>query len=195
MSYPTPLTPDTVQALFQTATIAALQLPYTTDPISPLDPVYGLVRIGWQQQGQPTQKITEDITYLRATEEDEDINRTRDFEYVDSGNDTEDVVELTTYTRVWKIFWTIYGPNSFDRARMLRSALLSYNVHDLLAASNLYLVTSVAAPRRVPELRNGQWWERVDFEARFNEGTVEAPLVPTATSVDIDVVTVNPNGQ
>jgi hypothetical protein len=187
MSYPTPLTPSATETLMQAATITALGIAYQQDPPLVNDPAYGLVRIGWQQQGEPRWKIGDDVAILRAVEEDDPINRTRDEQYIDSGNQNEDDVELTTYIRVWRVFWVLYGPNSFDNARKLRSALHRFPVHDQLAALNLYWVTDAGAPRRVPEQSAGQWWERVDFEARFNEGAYESVLVGTVNNVEVFV--------
>jgi hypothetical protein len=89
------------------------------------------------------------------------------------------------YTRVWSIAFAIYGPNSFDHARLIKSALFMDWTHDILAASNLYAVMDISDPRRVPELFSGQWWERVDFSCRFNEGITETTTTPSIASVEV----------
>jgi len=183
MSYPTPLTPDTLQKLMQTVTQTALGVSNTD---------YASVRVGWQQQGQPAWGINEDVVILNAVEDDDPYNRVRDQKT--ALNDSASVILLTTYTRVWRVMWTFYGPNSFDRARQLRSAMLATGVappaqtaHDVLALSNVYLVTDLTAPQRVPELYEKQWWERVDFSCQFNEFVTEAPIVPSVASAEIIV--------
>ncbi len=40
-------------------------------------------------------------------------------------------------------------------------------------------------PRRVPEKIQGEWWERVDFFAEFNEQVTETLTVGTVGSVDV----------
>lgn len=175
--FPTPLTPKTIDLAVQAATIAMLG-------ISPTDAArYGKARVGWQTTGQPGWLITDDVVFNREAEVDDDYNRVRDFHY--QNKDAAALVEVTLYTRVWAVFWTLYGPNSFDRARMIRSALFTQAGHDLFAGVNLFLVTDVGAPVRAPELFGSQWWERVDLEAQFNEQVAEAPLVGTAASVEI----------
>ena len=174
--YPTPLTPYAINVALQTMTIQALGLP----PHS-----FSQVRVDWQTQGQPAWPINSDLCFLRAVEVDDFYNRIRDVETI--YNDDETVTLLTTYTRVWRVFWMLYGPNSFDRARILRSALFGQTSHDFLAASQLFFMTDPAAPVRVPELRDGQWWERVDFTAEFNEAVYETETAGLVKSVEIVV--------
>lgn len=177
---PPPLTPKQVDGVMQSVTLALLGLP---------DNAYGKVRVGWQQQGQPTGTIDEDVAYVRCSEDDDEINRTRDVEYQDVSPTT--VAELSTYHRVWRVMWTLYGPNSFDNARKLRSGLYTQVTHDIFAVRNvaLYTVMDLEAPRRVPEFVSGQWWERVDFECQFNELTTERVDVNAVASTEVLVYT------
>lgn len=170
----TPLTPYSINKIFQTMTISALQLP---------DNSFDLVRVGWQQQGQPGWLIDEDRCIITTVEQDDPYNRARDVEYL--VNDDESVLEVTSYVRVWRVNWTFYGPNSSDRARLIKSMLFQTASHDTLSSYQLYLVTDVAAPNRVPEIYISQWWERVDFSAEFNEEVTETALMGTVKSTEI----------
>jgi hypothetical protein len=195
-TFPTPLIPNTINKALQQATLSMLGL---------ANNAYSLVRVGWQTTGQPFENVADDICYLRAVEDDDPYNRVRDVkifatEYDEGlyneggyggGGYVGGYTQVTTYTRVWRVSWTLYGPNSFDRARMLRSALFSQSSHDLLAGSNLYFVTDVSAPRRVPEYFNGQWWERMDFEAQFNEAVSEVQAMTTVSTVEVIVENAN----
>lgn len=163
-------------------------------PTSPTDPVYSQVRVGWQQQGQPAQEINEDVVYIREIEVDDQYNREKyKSNYSQTVGQDEAAVttyyEQTNYTRVWEVFWEFVGPNSFDHARQVRSSLFSQATHDIFAASQLYLVTNPAAPRRVPESRDGQWWERTDFSARFNEFVTEVAIAQSVVSAEVIVST------
>lgn len=198
MSAP-PVTPNLIQSLMQIVTMNILGL----DPSAAASAQ--TVRVGWQAQGQPAQQITEDIIYIRCVEEDDEYNRIRDLEIADVLPEPATLVQLTSiYTRVWRTFWTIYGPSSFDNARAIRSALLTQNVHDMFLGAyntygqipsgeggfgggtvNIYLVTDMAAPRRVPELFDGQWWERVDFDCQFNEQVNETTTVNAVESTEV----------
>jgi hypothetical protein len=109
------------------------------------------------------------------------------------GSDTQ-TSQTFTYTRVWEVSFTFYGPNSFDRATLLRSVLIDLDfAYDFLAANQVYLITDTPAPRRQPEEFEKQWWERTDFKARFNELVTETTLVGSGSSVQI--LTYTENGQ
>lgn len=151
--------------------------PQSTGP----DSTYSAVRVDWQQQGQPFQKITDDVTYLRCVEEDDLYNRVRDVQYIQNG-----FVKVTSYTRVWRVYWTVYGPNSSDNARKLRSRLFDEDVEALIEGAQLYWIPDPSAPTRVPEeWGTGQWWERVDFSARFNELVKEQYSAQSVISAEV----------
>lgn len=148
------------------------------------DPSYFAVRCGWQQLGQPFQKITDDVTYVRALEVDDGYNRVRDVQYAPTA---DGATKTTNYTRVWEVYWTVYGPSSTDNARLIRTRLHDQDIHDQLSASQLYFVPDPAAPVRAPEFQDGQWWERVDFRARLNEFVTETLAEGAITSAEIIV--------
>lgn len=90
-----------------------------------------------------------------------------------------------TYIRVWRIYWTHYGPDCFDRARAVIDGLRTNWTHDSLAAQQIYLVTDFPRPRYVPELFEGRWWRRTDFYADFNEFVVSGLSVQTIQSAEV----------
>jgi hypothetical protein len=172
-----PLVPTQIETIFQAVTCSmGLNLSFAppVDGQFPAGPapnpnLYG-VRIGWQQQGQPFCQVNEDVIALRCYEVDDEYNRIRDLTY----QNTPSFTETWNYTRIWETAWTVYGPNSFDNARIIRSSLFLQGIHDQFASAELYWIPSPAAPMRIPELQDGQWWERVDFKARFNEFVTES---------------------
>ncbi len=145
------------------------------------------VRIGWQEEGQPAWQICDDICAIIATIADDPYNRIRDVQFAD--NDETTLLQTTQYTRVWKVHLVLYGPNSFDNARLIKSCLFLGWVTDALANSNLYLITDVADPIRAPEEFEGQWWERSDIEFRLNENVLETITVQSVSSVEVIGVT------
>lgn len=177
---PPPLTPKQVDAIMQQATLSLLGLPADA---------YDKVRVGWQPQGQPVGTKDTDLAFVRCVEDDEEINRTRDVVYLQK--DPQTVSEDTTFIRVWRVIWTLYGPNSFDNTRKIRSGLYTQQSNELFAVENvsLYAVMDIPAPRRVPEFVSGQWWERVDFECQFNELANEVYDVSAVASSNINVYT------
>lgn len=190
-AYSTPLTPATIQPAFQLLTGVLLGLVPQGTPVSDVPTsVYNAVRVEWQTLGQPAWKTSDDVTFVRCLEIDDQYNRQRDkAEFIGSGSPPTTVSEVTSYVRVWECAWEIYGPNSFDNARKIRSGVFTQAVHDTFATLGLrlYLVTDPAAPRRVPFLSDSKWWERVDFEARFNELVQEPVTVGLGATVEVVV--------
>lgn len=194
-AYPTPLTPNLVQPAMQTLTAVALGLVTLPLPVTIPQSVYGTVRVGWQRRGQPFNAATDEVVYLRADlMDDPPVNRQRDTRIVPNESDPgypsnpSTVLRIFSYMRVWQTFWEFYGPQeSFDRARQLHSAFFTQQIHDTFAALNLnlYWVPDTPSPQRVPYYSDGEWWERTDFSARFNEWVVETTVVPLAASVEI----------
>jgi len=192
-----PLVPKQMDALLQSIVLNMnLQLSFDPNPNNPDSPnnpnydpndpppnYYG-VRCEWQQRGQPFPDIDEDVVFIRAIEVDDQYNRIRDVSYEETSSQ---FIKITNYTRVWEMFCGVYGPNSFDNARKIRSRLFDQDIHDQFAASQLYFVTDPSAPQRIPEQRNAQWWERVDFAARFNEFVTEQYVTQYAETAEIVV--------
>ena len=141
------------------------------------------VRIAWPTCGAPAWKITDDVVFIRVNNADDPITRQRDVEY--SSIDADTANKKVHYTRVHSIKWILYGPNSFDNAETVRNGLYLPQFKEGLAKNNLYLITDVPAPVRIPELFNGQWWERTDLTAAFNGMVVRITTVPYIKSADV----------
>lgn len=169
------LTLAEIENLFQSLTSTILN---TTDQ--------GAVRIGWPQDGAPAWPISYDVVFLLINYTDSEI--AKQFERSYSALDTTSVIENISSTVPLRVGWTLYGPNSFDHASLIRSSLFLASSSDTLAASNVALVTAVAMPVRVPELFNGQWWERTTFYAEFNQLSVTQSTVPYLLTADVQTV-------
>lgn len=144
------------------------------------------VRISWSQAGTPAWKQTDDIVFLRLNNPDDPINRQRDVLY--SSLTQDNINQTVSYTRVHTVKWILYGPNSYDNAETIRNALFLSQYQEQINAKNLYLVLDVIAPARFPELFNGQWWDRTDFEAQFNELVTRRETIPTIKTIDVQTV-------
>lgn len=158
-----------------TATEVALQI---------LDPnAWQKVRIAWQQRGQPGFRFAENVATLRLTEQDQDYNRIRNL--TSTANDGYSITDIYTYQRTWRCYLSFYGPNGFDSARMLKSALFLDWAREILAGWNLYPIPAFKATVRTPELIDGQWQERSDWDFLLNEGITETCVTPTVASVEV----------
>jgi len=172
--------PSTVQ-LSQAATQNGASAASVVDPQA-----YFKSRIGWQPQGQPAFGITDDIVIVRCVPIDTDYSRMRNVIELPGHVDDTTVTEQDIFTRQWRTYWTFYGPNALDRARIVRSTLEKVPFAEAaLAASNLYLQPSIAEPSRVPEEYQGEWWERADLHALFNEQVTELYTVNAVASVEV----------
>ena len=171
------LTIPQIQAIFQAVTCTMLGIDASTPQSN-----YG-VRTAWQTQGAPAWTITDDIVFIECTEDDGEYNKIRDS--LLTTNDNVSVTKNFEYTRIWRVMFVARGPNSFDNVRLIKSSLLLDFINDTLAASNLYLVTALGNGIRVPELVEGQWWERVDLAIQFYEQVNESIVIPSVASVEI----------
>ena len=83
----------------------------------------------------------------------------------------------------------MYGPSSYDNADLIRYNILSSKYLNDFRAYNLFLITDVTMPVRLPELFNGQWWERTDFQASYNELVIRRSQIPYFVNTDIKLIT------
>lgn len=146
------------------------------------------VRIAWPTGGAPGWKIDEDIIFLRLTPVDDKMARQLDICYDPVKDNKPYMNKKTGYTRVHKVDWTLYGPNSYDNADIIRHLIFDYDYMQKFKEKNLYLITDVSMPVRLPELYAGQWWERTDFSATFNECVIREKDVPYLTGADIRLI-------
>lgn len=176
----TALTAQQISIIFQNLVLQSLGIApaSTTD-----ESAYSKVRIDWPTNGQPDWKITEDIAFIRAVEVPDPYNFPHEVQATNT--DTSSYIEYTKYARVWDLHFVFYGPNSFDRTRQLKTCLYQTFAHDILAASNLYLIPTLGTPRRFPELFTNDWWERTDFSVRMNEGVTDTLTKPSMASVEV----------
>jgi hypothetical protein len=142
------------------------------------------VRKSWLTEGAPMWKNQEDVIFLRVSDMDDPYNRQTDVRYTPNG---EFLKRSQEYTRVHEVYWVVYGPNSYDNAEKIRYTL--FGDGDFLRKNRLFLVTDVPAPRRVPEPHDGQWWERSDLTAHFNEFVRIESATPPIIGVEIRTIT------
>jgi hypothetical protein len=175
------LTLTQLKALFHEITVA----------ITGLDADSG-VRNTYPPQGQPAWKINDNIVFIAIYPVDDQYDKLRDVVYREQTPVTgEEVVSdyTTAYTRVMEVVWTVYGPNSFDMADNIRFGILSAETLVSLAAVEVAPLTEIAAPRRAPDLFDGQWWERSDVRCRFNVLTARTETVPYLNAANIELHT------
>ena len=181
------LTPPAVQAIFQGLVLQILGI--TVDPKNP-GAAAKQVRVAWNpQRGKPGWEPNEDITVIKATVFKHPYNRVRDNVY-----DTDSETLVMGYTQVWNVAFICYGPTSYQRATLIRSAMSLEWVRFYLQqipqyVSQLFMVGSFKEPTYIPEDFQGQWWYRTDLELQFNEQVNETITTPSVASLDVEVIT------
>jgi hypothetical protein len=149
----------------------------------------GKVRLAWPQGGAPSWKVNEDIVFLRITPIDDKQARQLNIIYNTDDEDKDYLKKQTGYTRVHKVNWTLYGPNSYDNADLIRYAILEPNLYkEDFKSKNLFIVTDVPMPTRLPELYNNLWWERTDFSATYNEAVIRETKTPYIKSASFELI-------
>jgi hypothetical protein len=163
-----------------------------TEKLIGLDPTLQVnankVRIAWPTGGAPAWKINDDVTFIRIGDADDPLNIPRDT--TSTPIDSLTTTLSMTYTRVLTVHWSLYGPNSYDNAFLIRNNLYNQSIHDQLANSNIYIVTEISTPIRAPELFADQWWEHTSMQATFNEyikidnvaNLITTPVIITKTT-------------
>jgi len=169
-----------IEDFFQDLTLRMLNL----NPTAPAS--QKRVRTTWPTKGAPAWKITEDVTFLLITFDDDSVTRQMDVAYLNK--DANNANRIMSYTRVIRVNWICYGPHSSEDADTIRSSLFLPQIAEQLLKNNMALITDVSMPMRTPELFNGQWWERASLFVRFNEKVVRQSEIPYITSADVRII-------
>ena len=175
--------------LFQNLIINILGFEKTGSPAAYSETAFKAVRISWPTTGAPSWKITDDVSFIKVAEQDDNYNRLRESKYENITGDTENIASETWYTRVIGLDLVLYGPNSWANAMLIRDSIYKYESQTTLKDSNLHLIPDISSPVRFPELFSSQWWERVDLSMRFNELVIREDNIPFIESVEVIIGT------
>lgn len=142
------------------------------------------VRISWPTGGAPSWKITDNICFLQINNQENGISKQFDTKYtVQSGYNLN---ENITYTKVHRVDMVLYGPNSLENAEIIKNALYTSSTYRvLLQQNNMSVVQDVNTPIRSPELFQGQWWERANFFASFNELITTTSTIQAIQTINV----------
>ena len=155
--------------------------------------INGRIRMSWgsnidnASMSAPNLKTTEDICYIHVTPEDNAYNRQRNKDFIYEGG--ENMISFDEHTDVYNVLFVNYGSNAYDNARAIRNGLYSDRIRRFLRFSNMPLVTDTPAIRRVPELVSGNWVNRVDVSATFNQYVRLVEEIKTIEQIGVIPVT------
>ena len=142
------------------------------------------VRWSWPTQGAPAFGISDNIAFLKIY----DVAGSMTVQREDKYSQESGLSNMSTgYTRTLELNCIFYGPNSWESANTIRNRMFWQEHHDVLAQSNIYLIPRFDPPRRIPELWQGQWYERCDLSMNYNELVVLNREVPYIEKVPVGV--------
>lgn len=170
------LTLTQLEDLFQTLTVSML------GGSPPAD-----IRISWQSDGAPAFTFTDNVGFIRITEEPNYYNIAREVKYFDVSS-PDGLLREISYTRVIKVRWVFYGPLAYENASLIREAIYYQENHNILAEQKIYHVVDDAHPIRMPENFQGRWWNRYDIEMFFYEQIIRSTEVGYVKSVDVTII-------
>jgi hypothetical protein len=145
------------------------------------------VRFAYPSKGQPAWDIDKNYVVITVAPANNPYDKFRDIKFKEFDNNNAE--QEVAYTRVFSCLWTLYGPNAYDLADELRSGILLEENRRTLAVNDIFPLTQVPTPVRIPYDYNGQWWERVDIQAYYNVGTLRTSKIPYLKSADISIYT------
>lgn len=143
------------------------------------------VLIKYPRDGQIASLISQDFCYVQVMSEldERNIYKSRKKIY-DEESGKYKVQQFSQ--RTLAIQSVFYGPNCTELATLLNDMLFHESIKFQLDQRGLYFVPDrTNGPTRLPEVHNGQWWERCDIEFRFYESVVTETEEETFADVDI----------
>ena len=142
------------------------------------------VRRSWPTGGAPAFDILDNVVFFKVYDTAGPLTAQRENKYSQLGSPVTPNM-ATRYTRTLMVNWIFYGSAAWDHATLIRNGLFYQDHHDTLARQDIYMVPDFTPPRRVPELFQGLWYERMDLSVSFNELIEINRTVPALESAEI----------
>ena len=146
-----------------------------------------------QSDTTPTWKREEDVCFIYELPQDGSYNGLSDVTY-ELDESKRDLIEVDEHTDIHTVLFANYGPNAYEYARDIRDGFKRERIREYLKRHHFFVVPPIAAIKRVPELINGQWWNRVDVTVIFNEYVRREEAIKSIESVTVTAMTVT-NGK
>ncbi len=146
-----------------------------------------------QSDTTPTWKREEDVCFIYELPQDGSYNGLSDVTY-ELDEQKRDFIEVDEHTDIHTVLFANYGPNAYECARDIRDGFKRERIREYLKRHHFFVVPPIAAIKRVPELINGQWWNRVDVTVIFNEYVRREEAIKSIESVTVTATTVT-NGK
>lgn len=144
------------------------------------------IRRSWPTEGAPAFDVDDNVLFYKIYDVPSTMSVLREEVFSQEGSPEDGNME-TSYTRTLQVNWTFYGPDSWDKAVLLRNRSFRQEFRDMLTLQQIFLVPDFDPPRRVPEPFQDLWYERCDLIMRFNELIKDNYPVGNIESVEIGI--------
>ena len=142
------------------------------------------VLVSYQQKGQRSSKIDEDVCYVKVFEEPDErhIWKNRKVENIEDNK-----VKVTQYTmRTLMLQVTFYGPNADNFCTRINEHFYHDGTKQFLYENDLaFIPDRTVEPRKFYEKINEQWWQRSDLKLYFYNSISTEEILDTIESVNI----------
>lgn len=142
------------------------------------------VRISWPTKGSPAWRIDENVAFIQVTPTPNPTIQQQDTNLVVV--DSQSLTSQKTYLREISVDIVCYGSGAWNDAETIWNGFLSETILQTLEKNYLGFIDR-EGPVRVPELFNGQWWDRADLTLRFYEGVKKETTIKAFGSVVIGI--------
>ena len=139
------------------------------------------VRSTWTQPGQPGFLITDDIVFYKVITGGDKYDQQV---YVEQGT----TLYNANYTRVITLVMTAYGPSAPDNLERIRTCFIAGFGTLNLKKARIFPVINPSNVVRMPELFEGQFWERADFSIIMYAEENTSLDIPEIVSTEITVI-------
>lgn len=167
------LTLSQLGKLFYDVTVAMIDSTPTAD-----------VRLTWATGGAPAFGINDNVVFISIYDVDSVMTKQREDIY--SQIESPPTPNMATgYTRTLEVHWVFYGSKAWDWATLVRNRIYYQEFRETLSLQDIYPIPGFAPAKRVPELWQGLWYERMDLTVQFNELIIINQEIPYIESVEI----------
>lgn len=130
----------------------------------------------------PTWKKEEEVCFISVLPQDGSYNALSDIFYEPQ---KRDFIEVDEHTDIHTVLFVNYGPHAYEYARDIRDGFKRERIREYLKRHDFFVVPPIQAIKRIPELINGQWWNRADIAVTFNEFVRREEIIKSIESVTI----------
>jgi hypothetical protein len=107
------------------------------------------------------------VCYVHVEPTDDGYGVQHHKSYQNGATESDGMTEVDEYTEEYAVIFSCYGPDSYDRARLIRDGLFSLEVKRMLGARRVYFKPSTPPLAQTHDVINTQWVKRCDLTATF----------------------------